>query len=77
MNKAKLIEKIADFVRDKKIEGISDIRDESDREGMRVVIELKKGENADVILNKLYKLTPMQIDFRHQHAGARSTASRT
>lgn len=63
VNKAKLIEKIADLVRDKKIEGISDLRDESDRTGMRVVIELKKGENSTVILNQLYKLTQLQESF--------------
>jgi DNA gyrase subunit A len=63
VNKAKLIERIAELVRDKKIEGISDIRDESDRDGMRVVIELKKDEPAQVVLNNLYKLTPMQSSF--------------
>jgi DNA gyrase subunit A len=63
VNKAKLIEKIADLVRDKKLEGISDLRDESDRTGMRIVIEIKKGENANVILNRLYKLTQMQENF--------------
>ncbi len=63
VNKARLIEKIADLVRDKKIEGISDLRDESDRQGMRVVIEIKKGENANVILNRLYKLTQLQENF--------------
>ena len=63
VNKAKLIERIAELVRDKKIEGISDLRDESDREGMRVVIELKKDEPAQVVLNNLYKLTPMQSSF--------------
>ncbi|MES2962743.1 MAG: DNA gyrase subunit A [Bdellovibrionota bacterium] len=63
VNKAKLIESIADLVRDKKIEGISDIRDESSREGMRVVITLKRGENASVILNRLYKFTQMQVSF--------------
>ncbi|MGE5086754.1 MAG: DNA gyrase subunit A [Bacillota bacterium] len=60
VNKAKLIESIADLVRDKAIEGISDIRDESSREGMRIVINLKRGENASVILNRLYKFTQMQ-----------------
>jgi len=60
VNKAKLIEKIAELVRDKKIEGISDLRDESDRKGMRIVIEIKKGENSNVILNRLYKLTQLQ-----------------
>ena len=63
VNKAKLIEKIADLVRDKKIEGISDLRDESDRTGMRIVIEIKKGENSNVLLNKLYKLTQLQESF--------------
>lgn len=63
VNKAKLIESMADLVRDKKLEGISDIRDESSREGMRVVIVLKKGENGSVILNRLYKFTQMQVSF--------------
>lgn len=63
VNKAKLIETIADLVRDKVIEGISDIRDESSREGMRIVIILKRAENASVILNRLYKFTQMQVSF--------------
>jgi len=63
VNKAKLIERIADLVRDKTIEGISDLRDESDREGMRIVVELKRGEVPDVILNNLYKHTPLQSSF--------------
>jgi DNA gyrase subunit A len=63
VNKAKLIERIADLVREKTIEGISDLRDESDREGMRIVIELKRGEAPDVILNNLYKHTPLQSSF--------------
>ena len=63
VNKAKLIERIANLVRDKKITGISDLRDESDRVGMRIVIELKKGENSLVILNRLYKLTQLQDNF--------------
>src|SRR6185369_15302293 len=63
VNKAKLIERIADLVRDKVIEGISDLRDESDRDGMRIVIELKRGEVAEVILNNLYKHTPLQTSF--------------
>ncbi len=63
VNKAKLIEHIADLVKDKQIEGISDIRDESSREGMRIVIICKKGENAGVILNRLYKFTQMQVSF--------------
>lgn len=60
VNKARLIEKIADLVKDKKIEGISEIRDESNRKGMRIVIELKKDANANIILNRLYKHTQMQ-----------------
>jgi len=63
VNKARLIEKIAELINDKRIEGISDIRDESDRQGMRVVIELKRGEQGLVILNQLYKLTAMQTSF--------------
>ncbi|OGP89151.1 MAG: DNA gyrase subunit A [Deltaproteobacteria bacterium RBG_16_47_11] len=62
-NKAKLIERVAELVQDKMIEGISNIRDESDREGMRVVIELKRNEVAEVILNQLYKHTQMQTSF--------------
>jgi DNA gyrase subunit A len=63
VNKAKLIEKIAELVRDKRIEGISELRDESDKDGMRVVIEMRKGEVADVVLNNLYKQTSMQSVF--------------
>lgn len=63
VNKAKLIEKIAELVKEKKIEGIQDIRDESDREGMRIVIELKKDEIVEVILNQLYKFTSMEVTF--------------
>lgn len=63
VNKAKLIEKIADLVRDKKIEGISDIRDESSKLGTRIVVDIKKGEPGEIILNNLYKLTPMQSSF--------------
>jgi DNA gyrase subunit A len=63
VNKAKLIEKVAELVRDKRIEGISDLRDESDRTGMRIVIEIKKGENSNVILNQLYKMTQLQENF--------------
>ncbi|WP_026841306.1 DNA gyrase subunit A [Citrifermentans bremense] len=63
VNKARLVEKIAELVKEKKIEGISDLRDESDREGMRVVIELKKDENPTIILNHLYKQTQMQSSF--------------
>lgn len=63
VNKAKLIESVAELVKEKKIEGISDIRDESSREGMRIVIQLKRNENAQVILNRLYKFTQMQTSF--------------
>jgi DNA gyrase subunit A len=63
VNKAKLIENIADLVGEKTIEGISDIRDESSREGMRVVINCKRGENASVILNRLFKFTQLQVSF--------------
>ncbi|GMU63731.1 MAG: DNA gyrase subunit A [Acidobacteriota bacterium] len=63
VNKARLIEKIADLVREKKIEGLSDLRDESDRDGIRIVLEVKRGEQPEIILNQLYKLTPMQSTF--------------
>ncbi len=63
VNKARLIEKIAELVRDKKVEGISDLRDESSREGMRVVIELKKDANPNIVLNHLYKHTQLQDTF--------------
>ncbi|MEX2124252.1 MAG: DNA gyrase subunit A [Woeseia sp.] len=63
VNKARLIEKIADLVREKRIEGISELRDESDKDGMRIVIELRRGENSDVVLNNLYKQTPLQSVF--------------
>jgi len=63
VNKAALIERIADMVRDGKIEGISDLRDESDREGMRIVIELKRDAQSTVVLNQLYKHSPMQTTF--------------
>jgi len=63
VNKAKLIESIADLIQEKKIEGISDLRDESDKDGMRIVIELKRGANAHVVLNLLYKHTQMQETF--------------
>ncbi|XP_020517571.1 DNA gyrase subunit A, chloroplastic/mitochondrial isoform X2 [Amborella trichopoda] len=62
-NKASLVEKIAELVEDKSIEGVSDIRDESDRSGMRIVIELKKGSDPSIVLNKLYKLTVLQSSF--------------
>ena len=63
VNKAVMIEKIAELVRDKRIEGISDIRDESDRNGMRVVVELKRDAVPDVVLNQLYRFTPLQSSF--------------
>ncbi len=63
VNKARLIEKIAELIQDKRIDGIADLRDESDRDGMRIVIELKKGEIPLVLLNNLYKHTPMQSTF--------------
>lgn len=63
VNKARLIEKIAELVNEKKIEGISDLRDESDRAGMRIVVELKKDAYPEVVLNNLYKHTPMQDSF--------------
>jgi DNA gyrase subunit A len=63
VNKARLIERIAELVNEKKLEGVSDLRDESDRDGMRIVVELKRDAVPQVILNKLYKLTPMQSSF--------------
>jgi DNA gyrase subunit A len=63
VNKAGMVEKIAELVREKKIEGIADIRDESDRQGMRVVIELKRDAMADVVLNQLYRFSPLQSTF--------------
>lgn len=63
VNKAKLIESIAEHVKEKNIEGIADIRDESSREGMRIVISCKRGENSQVILNRLYKFTQMQVNY--------------
>jgi DNA gyrase subunit A len=63
VNKASMVEKIAELVRDKKIEGISDLRDESDRNGIRVVIEIKRDSSADIVLNNLFRLTPMQTSF--------------
>ena len=63
VNKARLIEKIADLVREKRIEGISELRDESDKDGMRIVIELRSGEPSEVVLNNLYKQTPLQSVF--------------
>jgi len=63
VNKSKLIENIADLVQDRKIEGISDVRDESDKEGMRIVIDLKRDQNSQIILNQLYKRTQMETTF--------------
>jgi len=63
VNKASLIEKIAELVREKRIEGISDLRDESDRDGMRIVVEIKRDAMADVVLNQLYRYTPLQSTF--------------
>ncbi len=63
VNKARLIEKIAELIRAKKVEGISDLRDESDREGIRIVLEVKRGEIPEVILNQLFKHTPMETTF--------------
>ena len=63
VNKARLIEKIAELVKDKKLEGISELRDESDKDGMRIYIEVKRGESAEVVLNNLYSQTPMESSF--------------
>jgi DNA gyrase subunit A len=63
VNKASMVERIADLIRDKKIEGCSDLRDESDRDGLRVVIELKRDAVPDVVLNQLYRFTPLQTNF--------------
>ena len=68
VNKATLIERIAELVRDKRIEGISDLRDEIDRDGMRIVIELKRDAVADVVLNQLYRFTAAADVVRRQHA---------
>ena len=63
VNKARLIEKIADLVKEKRIDGISDIRDESDRKGMRIVVEIKRDSNANIVLNNLYKYTQLETTF--------------
>ena len=76
VNKTNLLERIADLVREKTIEGISDIRDESDRDGMRIVIELKRGEVGEVVLNNLYKHTQLQQTFGIITAGDRRPAGR-
>ena len=75
VNKATMIERIAELVREKKIEGIAELRDESDRDGYRVVIELKRDAMVDVVLNQLYRFTPLQIVVRRQHGGARRRPS--
>jgi len=63
VNKSVLVERIAELVRDKRVEGVSDLRDESDRQGMRVVVELKRDASAEVVLNQLYRFTPLQTSF--------------
>ena len=63
VNKARLIEKIAELVRDKRIEGIADMRDESDRDGMRIVVDLKKDAVPEIVQNNLWKMTPLQESF--------------
>ncbi|MBY9039645.1 DNA gyrase subunit A, partial [Pseudomonas fluorescens] len=63
VNKATMVERIAELVKEKKIEGIGDLRDESDRDGYRVVIELKRDAVPDVVLNQLYRFTPLQTSF--------------
>ncbi len=63
VNKSRLIENIAELVRNKKIDGITDLRDESDREGMRIVIDVRRDANANIILNQLYRHTQMQWTF--------------
>ena len=75
VNKATMVERIAELVREKKIEGIADLRDESDRDGYRVVIELKRDAVPDVVLNQLYRFTPLQSIVRRQHGGARRRPS--
>ncbi len=70
MNKTALIERIADLVRDGRIDEITDMRDESDRHGMRIVIELRRGAQPNRVLNQLYKYTPLQSTFRRADAGA-------
>src|SRR6185369_3941677 len=63
VNKARLLERIAELVNEKRIEGIYDLRDESDREGMRIVVELRRDAVPEIVLNQLYKMTPMQDSF--------------
>ena len=71
VNKATMVERIGELWREKKIEGISALRDESDRDGYRVVIEIKRDAMADVVLNQLYRFTAAAIDLRRQRGGAR------
>ena len=71
VNKANMVEQIGELVREKKIEGIAALRDESDRDGYRVVIELRRDAVPDVVLNQLYRFTPLQSTLRRQHGGAR------
>ena len=71
VNKAGMVERIGELWREKKIEGIAALRDESDRHGYRVVIELKRDAMADVVLNQLYRFTALQSTLRRQHGGAR------
>ncbi|CDP19551.1 unnamed protein product [Coffea canephora] len=68
-NKASLVENIAHLVENKKLEGISDIRDESDRSGMRIVIELKRGSAPSIVLNNLYRMTALQSSFNCNMVG--------
>ncbi len=71
VNKNSLLERIAELVRAKQVEGISDMRDESDRSGMRIVIELRRDATAEVVLNQLFRFTQLQTSFRRQHGGTR------
>jgi len=76
VNKARLVERIAEVVNEKLIDGISDLRDESDRDGVRVVIELKRDAMSEIVLNQLYRYTALQTSFGCQHAGAQRRAGR-
>ena len=77
VNKSRLIEQIADLINDKTITGISDLRDESDKDGLRIVIELKRNEIPEVTINQLYKFTDLASDLRLQHAGPGEGLPRT
>ncbi len=77
VNKSTLVEKIAELVREKRVEGISDLRDESDRDGMRIVIELKRDAVADVVLNQLWRFTATAILVRLQHDRAERRPARS